>query len=292
MSSPFQPTAQGRRRALASKAFGVLCFSAGLIAVASLVTLLVSLLIDGLPGVSWTFLTNSRSAFAERAGILESLAGSALLLVLTAAVVVPVGIAAAVYLEEFVTKRNRLTELIEVNIANLSGVPSIVYGMLGLAVFVLALNLGRTVLAGALTLGLLVLPMVILVSREALKAVPQSYRDGSLAVGASRWKVIWTMVLPNAFPGILTGIILSLSRAVGETAPLIVVGAATLVTGMPTLDSNYTALPITIFSWATHPKRDFQDLSASGIVVIMAFLLIVNGLAIALRARQESRLRA
>jgi phosphate transport system permease protein len=292
MISPFQPSPQGRRRALASKAFGVLCFSAGLIAVASLVTLMVTLLIDGLPGVSWSFLTSPRSALAHRAGILQALAGSALLLVLTAAVVVPVGIAAAVYLEEFVTKRNRLTELIEVNIANLSGVPSIVYGMLGLAVFVLALNLGRTVLAGALTLGLLVLPMVILVSREALKAVPQSYRDGSLAVGASRWKVIWTMVLPNAFPGILTGIILSLSRAVGETAPLIVVGAATLVTGMPTLDSNYTALPITIFSWATDARRDFQDLSASGIVVIMAFLLIVNGLAIALRARQESRLRA
>jgi phosphate transport system permease protein len=291
VSSPFHLTPRASRRRLLSRAFGAICLCSALIAVAALAVLLASLAIEGLPGLSWDFITRGWSSRPARAGLQGAIIGSGMLIALTALVIIPIGVAAAVYLEEFVTRRSRVSDFIEVNIANLSGVPSIVYGMLGLAVFTLGLGLGRTVIAGALTLGILVLPMVILVSREAMRAVPRTYVEGGMALGASRWTVIRTVVLPNSLPGILTGIILALSRALGETAPLIVVGAVTVFTGTPTLNSNYTALPITIFGWATHPNKDFKALAASGILFILIFLILVNGAAIALRARQEAKLR-
>jgi len=199
---------------------------------------------------------------------------------------VPTGIAAAIYLEEFQRRRTWLTELIQVNISNLAGVPSIVYGLLGLAVFVRWMALDRSVISGALTMALLILPMLITVSQEALKAVPDSYREGSLALGATQWQTIYRQVLPAALPGILTGVILSLSRALGETAPLILIGAVSFVRFVPEgLGSSFTVLPIQIFNWTSQPQKGFQEAAAAGIIVLLVVLLSLNATAIYLRHR-------
>ena len=212
-------------------------------------------------------------------------------MLITAIITIPVGVGAAIWLEEFNTKKTRLTEFIQLNIANLAGVPSIVYGILGLAFFVRTLNLGRSVLSGGLTMSILILPMVIIVSQEALRAVPRSFREGSLALGATRWQTISKQVLPSALPGILTGLILSISRAIGETAPLIVVGAAGFINYIPTkLSDSYSVLPLQIFNWARSPSAAVNANAASAILFLMVLLLAMNSVAIVMRARASKRM--
>lgn len=278
------------RRKLLDKLFGVLCALAVLIAVLLLVTLLWTLARAGLRRISLDFFLNFPSRMASHAGIRAALAGTLWVIVLTALIAVPIGVAAALYLEEFIARKNRLTEFVQLNIANLAGVPSIVYGLLGLALFVRFFALDRSVIAGALTMSLLILPLVILVSQEALRAVPAGLREGSYALGASRWQTIRRQVLPAASPGILTGIILSVSRAIGETAPLITIGAVTYISFVPSnLSDKFTVLPIQIFDWASRPQAAFQESAAAAIVVLLFVLLTLNAGALWLRNRAAKR---
>ena len=264
--------------------FGLLATLLGLIALGAL---LFDVLRDGIGRLSWQFLTSYPSRRPAEAGILAALAGTFYVILLTAAIAIPLGVAAAVHLEEYGV-RGRLSRLIEVNIANLAGVPSIIYGLLGLGLFVRLMDMGRSVLAGACTLALLALPVVILSTREALRAVPPSLREGSYALGATKWQTIWHQVLPAAFPSILTGLILSLSRAIGETAPLITLGALTYVPFTPdSVWSPFTVLPIQIFNWVSRPQAAFAENAAAGIVVLLAVLLVMNSAAIVLRDRLQ-----
>ena len=266
--------------------FGLLAMLLGLVALGAL---LYDVGRDGLGRLSWEFITSYPSRFAERAGILPALVGSVFVIGITALIAVPLGVAAALHLEEY-EKRGRLSRIIEINISNLAGVPSIIYGLLGLGLFVRILGMGRSVLAGACTLALLVLPVIIISTREALRAVPQSLREGSYALGATRWQTIWHQVLPAAFPGILTGLILALSRAIGETAPLITIGALTYVPFLPSdLYSPFTVLPIQIFNWVSRPQAAFAENAAAGIVVLLLLLLAMNAVAIVLRDRFQQR---
>ena len=256
---------------------------------AVLAVLLVDVAIDGLGRLSWQFLTSFPSRRPEAAGIYSALVGSVFVIGLTALIAIPIGIGAAIYLEEY-AKRSRWSRVIEINIANLAGVPSIIYGLLGLALFVRALSFGRSVLAGAATLALLVLPVVILATREALRAVSPSLREASYALGATQWQTIWHQVLPVAVPGILTGLILALSRAVGETAPLIMIGALTYVPFAPDgIWSPFTVLPIQIFNWVSRPQAEFLRNAAGGIIVLLGLLLLMNGLAAWIRDRAQVR---
>ncbi|MDQ3169131.1 MAG: phosphate ABC transporter permease PstA, partial [Acidobacteriota bacterium] len=240
-----------------------------LLALAALAALLYDVLHDGAPRLSWAFLTGFPSRFAENAGIWHALVGSVYVIGLTAALTVPTGIGAAIYLEEY-SSGGRLSRIIEINISNLAGVPSIIYGLLGLGLFVRWMNLGSSVLAGSMTLALLVLPVVILSTREALRAVPKSLREGSYALGGTKWQTIWHQVLPSAVPGILTGLILAMSRAIGETAPLITLGALTYVAFTPeSIWSPFTVLPIQIFNWVSRPQAAFAENAAAGIVVLL-----------------------
>lgn len=272
-------------RRAADRLLAVLGLVVLLIALAALASLLYDIARDGLARLSWSFLTSYPSRRAEQAGIFPALVGSVFLIAVTAALAVPLGVAAAVHLEEY-GGRGRISRLIEINIANLAGVPSIIYGLLGLGLFVRFMGMGRSVLAGACTLALLVLPVVIMATREALRAVPKSIREGSYALGATKWQTIWHQVLPAAFPGILTGLILALSRAIGETAPLITIGALTYVPFAPTdIWSPFTVLPIQIFNWVSRPQAAFAVNAAAGIVVLLALLLAMNAAAIVLRDR-------
>ena len=205
----------------------------------------------------------------------------------TAAFAIPIGVGAAIYLEEY-ARKSFLTLMIEINISNLAGVPSIVYGLLGLALFVQWMALGRSILAGALTMSLLILPIVILASREAIRAVPQTHREAAFALGATQWQVVRSHVLPSALPGILTGVILAMSRAIGETAPLIMIGALTYIAFVPNgpMDA-FTALPIQVFNWASRPQQEFHQLAAAGIIVLLAVLLLMNAIAVFIRYRTE-----
>ena len=267
------------------------------VAIAFLGVLIVDVALDGIPLVTPEFLTNYPSRLdADRSGIRPALIGTLYLMVLCAAFIVPLGIAAAVYLEEYADHDRWYNRLVEVNIQNLAAVPSVVYGILGLAFIVRGpidiWGLGRgspTLLAGALTLGLLVLPVVIIVAREAIRAVPPSIREGSLALGATKWQTICKQVLPGSIAGITTGVILALSRAIGETAPLILVGATAFRLSDPTIDSQFSALPIAIFDAAEEPSEDLQILAAGAIVVLLAVLLLMNSVAIYLRNRYEQK---
>lgn len=274
---------------LGERLFVWLCLLAVFLPLGLLLVLIGDVVVDALGRMSWEFVTGYPSRRAERAGILPALVGSLLLISLTALMTLPAGVGAAIYLEEY-GKRSRIAGLIEVNIANLAGVPSVIYGLLGLGLFVRALGLGRSVVAGAGTLALLVLPIVIMSSREALRTVPHSLREACYALGSTRWQAIRRVVLPMALPGILTGAILSLSRAIGETAPLIVVGALTYVTFLPdSLSSPFTALPIQIFNWVSRPQKEFLVNAAAGIVVLLVTMLVLNTLAILLRNRLQKR---
>jgi phosphate transport system permease protein len=279
-----------RRRAVGRifLAFAVLATGLG---VAALVYLLHSVAGEGLETLTLDFLTNFPSRFAHKAGIKAALFGSAYIALLTALFAVPLGVGAAVYLEEFAAD-TRLRRLIDVNIANLAGVPSIVYGMLGLAVFVRAMGFGRSLLAGALTMALLILPIIIVAAREALKAVPGSVRSAAYALGATRWQAVRAHVLPAALPGIMTGVILAMARATGETAPLILIGALNFVAFTPEgpLDS-FTVLPIQIYNWASRPQEEFHAIAASGIIVLLGVLLATNAAAIVLRYRFQRKVQ-
>ncbi len=257
------------------------------VSIAGLGVLVLRVLVDGAPWLSWHFLTEFASRKPEEAGIKAALVGSIWLMGLTAAFAIPVGVAAAVYLEEYAPE-NWLTRIIEVNISNLAGVPSIVYGLLGLTLFVQWLSLGRSLLSGALTLGLLVLPIVILASREAIRAVPRTYREAAYAMGATDWEVTKLVVLPAALPGILTGAILAMSRALGEAAPIIAISALAYITFLPNDPMDrFTVLPIQIFNWVSRPQAEFQSLAAAGIIVLLVILLSMNSVAIYLRNRYQ-----
>ena len=291
------PGAADARRAIARRrildlGFQALALLVLLLALGSLAALIADVWADGAQRLSWDFLTGFPSRRPEDAGIWHALSGSILVILVTAALAVPIGIAAAIYLEEYGT-RNALARIIEINITNLAAVPSIIYGLLGLGLFVRAMGMGRSVLAGASTLALLVLPVVILSTREALRAVPKSIREGSYALGATKWQTIWYQVLPIAMPGMLTGIILALSRAIGETAPLIAIGALTYVPFAPDgLWSPFTVLPIQIFNWVSRPQVEFRANAAAGILVLLALLMAMNAGAIWLRDRYQKRYTA
>jgi phosphate transport system permease protein len=252
---------------------------------------LMTVLGAGLPRISWQFLTSFPSRLAEKAGVLAALAGSFYLMILTIVIALPVGVGAAIYLEEFAGK-SRLTRLIEVTIANLAGVPSIIYGLLGLQLFVRYCGFGRSLLAGALTLSLLILPVIIIAAREALRNVPQAIRAGALALGATKWQTIFYQVLPLAIPGIMTGCILAFSRAIGETAPLITMGALTYVAFLPDgLFSPFTALPIQAFNWVSRPQEAFHANAAGAIAILLCLLLLLNFMAIVLRVKFQKKLK-
>jgi phosphate transport system permease protein len=260
-----------------------------LIALACLGALIWDILSDGAGRLSWSFITSFSSRRASQAGIWSALIGSIYVIAVTAVLAVPVGVAAAIYLEEY-GGRSVVARIIELNITNLAAVPSIIYGLLGLGLFVRMMGMGRSVLAGASTLALLVLPVVILSTREALRGVPGSLREGSYALGATKWQTIWHQVLPVAFPGILTGLILALSRAIGETAPLIIAGAVTFATFAPdSIWSPFTVLPIQIFNWVSRPQTDFHANAAAGIIVLVLLLLSMNATAIWLRDRYQKK---
>jgi len=276
-------------RRFADVAFQVIALVVLLVALGALGALIWDIVSDGAGRLSWDFVTSFPSRRASQAGIWPALVGSVFIILVTALLAVPVGVAAAIYLEEY-GGRSLGARLIELNITNLAAVPSIIYGLLGLGLFVRMLGMGRSVLAGASTLALLVLPVVILSTREALRAVPGSLREGSYALGATKWQTIWYQVLPVATPGILTGLILALSRAIGETAPLIIAGAVTFATFAPdSIWSPFTVLPIQIFNWVSRPQVEFHANAAAGILVLVLLLLSMNAIAIWLRDRYTKK---
>jgi phosphate transport system permease protein len=281
-------TEKNRLKDKAFQVFGVFCTLIGLVILA---IFLVDIVIEGARRIDWDFISSLPSRRASRAGILTAWVGTIWILLMTLAIAFPLGISAGVYLEEY-TKKTRFSNFLEINIANLAGVPSIIYGLLGLEIFVRYLGLGGSLLAGALTLSLLVLPIIIVTTREALKAVPKSIREGSFALGASKWQTVWLQVLPASFGGILTGIILALSRAVGEAAPLIVIGALAYVPFMPSspLD-EFTVLPIQIFNWTSRPQAAFLINAAAAIIVLLFITFLLNGIAVYLRNRQQKKVK-
>ncbi|HEX7280637.1 MAG TPA: phosphate ABC transporter permease PstA [Vicinamibacterales bacterium] len=262
------------------------------VALAALATLVFDIVSDGAGRLSWTFLTTFPSRHAEDAGVYHALMGSIWVIGMTAALALPIGVAAAIYLEEY-GSRSRAARFIELNISNLAAVPSIIYGLLGLGLFVRFMGMGQSVFAGAATLALLALPVVILSTREALRTVPSSIREGSYALGATKWQTIWNQVLPMALPGVLTGLILALSRAIGETAPLITIGALTYIPFAPdSIWSKFTVLPIQVFNWVSRPQVDFHTNAAAAILVLLALLLSMNAIAIVVRDRYQRQGRA
>lgn len=280
-----------KKRIIVGEFFKYLFLASTLVGLVMLIILIYDVLTDGLPWLSWDFLNNFPSRKPEQAGIKSALWGSIWMIILVAAASIPVGVAAAIYLEEYAPK-NWLNKFIELNISNLAGVPSIIYGILGLALFVRALQLERSLIAGALTMALMSLPVIIISSREAIRAIPRSIREGSYALGASKWQTVSRQVLPVAVPGILTGNILALSRAIGETAPLIMIGALTFIAFTPeSIFDPFTVLPIQIFNWVSRPKDEFRLIAAAGIIVLLALLLTMNAAAVIIRNKYQKRLR-
>ncbi|MGD1948246.1 MAG: phosphate ABC transporter permease PstA [Leptolyngbyaceae cyanobacterium] len=275
------------------KVFATAAWAATIVSVVVLAWLLFTILKDGLATINPNFFTAFPSRKPEQAGIKAAFFGTLWVMGIVAATSFPIGVGAAIYLEEFADD-NWFTRLVEINIGNLAGVPSIIYGLLGLAVFVRILEPitgGRSVLSGGLTLALLILPVIIVATREALRAVPNSIRLAGFALGANKWQVVWNHVLPSAMPGILTGVILALSRAIGETAPLLAIGAVAFIRSTPdSLQSAFTAMPIQIYNWVGRPQEEFHQIAASGIIVLMVMLLLMNTIAIYLRNRfQKTR---
>jgi len=268
------------------KIFRFVCKSCTYMCVAILFVLLFHIFKQGISGLDWAFLSSYPSRFASKAGLYSALMGTLWVLVTTAFVTLPLGVATAVFLEEYSDSESKLVWLLRVNISSLAGMPSVVYGLLGLAIFVRFFSFERSVLSGALTLSLLVLPVVIIASREAIRAVPQSLRDAALALGARKWQVVWGQVLPAATPGIMTGAILAISRAIGETAPLIMIGALSYVAFVPgTVWDPFTVLPVQIYNWAARPQKEFHAIAATGIIVLLAVLFVMNSVAVVIRHR-------
>jgi phosphate transport system permease protein len=278
------------KRRLLDLGFQALALLILLLALGSLAALIADVWADGASRLSWDFLTGFPSRRAQDAGVWHALTGSVFVILVTAVLAVPIGVAAAIYLEEY-GGRSMAARIIEMNITNLAAVPSIIYGLLGLGLFVRMMAMGRSVLAGASTLALLVLPVIILSTREALRAVPASIREGSYALGATKWQTVWYQVLPVALPGILTGTILAISRAIGETAPLVVIGASTFIVVDPNGPfAKFTTLPIQIYQWTARPQAEFRNLAAAAIIVLLILLLSLNATAVLLRNRYSRRL--
>jgi phosphate transport system permease protein len=285
----FEPALMRRR--LSGTVFYGACLLAIAILLLTLLLLLWDVLTRGLPWLDWDFLTGTPSRRPANAGILPALVGSIQLALIVGVTTIPTGIAAAIYLSEYASD-NRLNRLLQTNIGNLAGVPSIIYGIFGLALFVRILGFGYSLFSGALTLALLILPIIIVASIEALRAVPDAQREGAYALGASRWQMVRGSVLPAAAPGVMTGIILAMARAIGEAAPLIIVGAFVFVTFIPQpFSGGYTVLPVQVFDWATRPQADFQGIAAATIIVILALMFLLNLLAIVLRIRLSRHIR-
>jgi phosphate transport system permease protein len=276
-----------RRIDTAFKYVGIGCTLFGIV---MLLIFISNILIEGIGRIDWDFLTNLPSRKAAKAGILTAWTGTAWILALTAIISIPLGVSAGIYLQEY-GKQNKLAYIVELNIANLAGVPSIIYGLLGLEIFVRILNFGGSLLAGAFTLALLILPIIIVATREALKAVPNSLREASFGMGATKWQTIWYQILPAASGGILTGIILALSRAVGETAPLIVIGALAYVPFVPSSPMDeFTVMPIQIFNWVSRPQQDFIVNGAAAIIILLLITFLMNGIAVYLRNRWQKKI--
>lgn len=270
------------------KWFGILCTLFGLVILA---IFLIDILIKGAGRLSWSFLTNLPSRLAHKAGIITAFAGTLWIMVLTAIIAIPIGISAGIYLEEY-GKKSRWSNILEINITNLAGVPSIIYGLLGLEIFVRYMNMGGSILAGACTLALLILPIIIVATREAIKAVPKTIKEASFGLGASKWQTIWHQVLPASMGGILTGVILALSRAIGETAPLIVIGALAYVPFVPeTPMDDFSVLPIQIFNWISRPQKGFITNAAAAIIVLLMITFLMNGIAVYLRNRWQKKVK-
>ena len=287
-TSNFEPNLSKRYQL--DNIFRALTWIAIFIGLAVLAALIIDTIIDGSSRLRLDFLTSFPSRRAERAGVASSLVGTMWLLLITASVAFPIGVGAGIYLQEFASD-NWFTKLVEINVSNLAAVPSIIYGMLGLTIFVQllgGLTQGRSLLSGGLTLALLILPVIIVATREALKSVPDGLRLAGMALGSTRWQTVWHHVLPQAFPGILTGTILALSRAIGETAPLIVIGAQTFIAFVPDSPfSSFSALPIQIFNWTSRPQAAFHTNAAAASVVLLVVLLLMNSTAIYLRNRYQ-----
>jgi len=272
----------------AFKYFGIGCTIFGL---AMLAIFIGNILIEGFTRIDWDFITNFPSRNPDKAGILPALIGTLWIMGLTAIISIPLGISAAIYLEEY-GKKNRLANVLEINISNLAGVPSIIYGLLGLEIFGRIMGMGGSLLAGASTLSLLILPIIIVSTREALKAVPKSIKEASFAMGASKWQTISYQLLPASFGGIITGIILALSRAVGETAPLIVIGALAYVPFVPSSPTDeFSVLPIQIFNWISRPQKGFAINAASAIIVLLMVTFVLNGIAMYLRNKWQKKVQ-
>lgn len=270
------------------KYFGIVCTLAGLIV---LVIFIIDILIDGVQRLDWKFITSLPSRFPEKAGILTAWTGTLWIFFLTAIIAIPLGIAAGIYLEEYIRK-GRLANLLEINIANLAGVPSIIYGILGLEIFVRILNFGGSLLAGSFTLALLILPIIIVATREAVKAVPKTIKEASFALGATKWQTISRQVLPAAASSIITGIILALARAVGETAPLIVIGALAYVPFVATNPMDeFTVLPMQIFNWVSRPQHGFIINAAAAIIILLCIVFVMAGIAVYLRNRAQRKIQ-
>lgn len=297
-----------KRRIAFNKFWNNLFLIAGLLStlvgLVLLFALMANLLIDGAPRLSYKFFTSFPSRFPNEAGILSAWVGSFLVLIVTAFAAIPLGAAAGIYLEEY-AKKNWLTDIIEINIANLAGVPSIVYGLLALGSFVYFFKFGESILTAGLTLALLILPMVIMATREAIRAIPNSIREASYALGATKWQTVQSHIIPYSTGGILTGVIIGLSRAIGETAPIITIGALTFIAFLPSspfsskfpfisfkwLNDPFTVLPIQMFNWVSRPQREFQLNAAAAGIVLMVMTLLMNGFAIYIRYRFRKRIK-
>ncbi len=280
-------SAKGETTGRVFQAIGAL---AVILPLAFLIAVLADAMIDGSQRIGWDFLVSYPSRIATEAGFLPAIVGSVYLMILTAVIAIPIGVGAALYLEEY-SQPGKLTNLIEVNISNLAGIPSIIYGLLGLELFVRVMQLNRSLIAGAMTLALLALPIIIVSAREALRTVPHDLREAGMALGADRWQVIRHVVLPLGLPGVLTGIILAIARVIGETAPLITIGALTYIAFLPrNLNDPFTAMPIQIFNWVSRPQAEFHTTAAAGIIVLLAGMLFMNAGAIYLRFRLRQRM--
>lgn len=280
---------------------GILCATVGILTISALLGFLVY---KGVSHLTWSFLTAYPSRFASKSGLLPALVGSLLVMIVTAVLAVPLGIAAAIFLDEYAPK-NRLSSFIELNIANLAGVPSIIYGLMALGICVYGLGLGRSILTAGITLALLVLPIIITATREALRSIPQELREASFAQGATRWQTVWYHLLPSSLSGIATGVIIALSRAIGETAPLITIGALSFIAFLPKsplsaqppylsfewLSSPFTVMPIQIFNWVSRPQSAFHEIAAAAAIVLIILTLGLNAIAMVLRARVRARMQ-
>lgn len=293
-----------RKAKIRDTLFGILGLIALLVGLVTLLALMIDLFSDGSSRLAWSFLTNFASRFPEKAGILAAWVGSTLVMFVTALTAVPLGIVTGIYLEEF-AKKNWLSEIIEINIANLAGVPSIVYGLMALGIFVYQFQLGESVLTAGLTLGLLILPIVIIATREALRSIPQNIREAAFAMGTTQWQMIRDHLLPSSFGGILTGVIIGLSRAIGETAPIITIGALTFIAFLPEapvqtdfpfvsfdwLTSPFTVMPIQMFNWVSRPQPEFHLNAAAAGVILVIMTLGMNAIAITIRYRIRRKIK-